>query len=94
MLTFLAFLCGLLLGGVVVGCLTTKPLDREVIEVGLKKILQTDVFVPIEWIYFQMELSAKDLPTLREVLVEYTTKKVVKSLQRDRVCLYRLNEDT
>lgn len=91
--------CIALVIGVFTGCLVTgffmsRPQEREVVEVDVRKNLPVDDWVTFEWIYFHTELSPKDLQTLRHVLELYTEEGVVEVKKEGKVLMYRLNTNT
>lgn len=95
---FFGCFVGFILGGLAVGLglllFFLTPQSKEVIGVSLKNNLPADEFVPVEWLHFQMELSPKDMPVLRQVLELYIQEGIIETLtERGKLPKYRLKID-
>lgn len=73
----MSFLVGAVFGAVWTLWASKQPTDRTVVEIGVKKQLNTDDFIPFEDLYFRLELTPKDILTLRHVLEMYEEEGVI-----------------
>jgi len=66
-----SFLVGTVFGAILTLWACKKPANKTVIEIGVKKQLNSVDFIPFEDLYYRLELSPKDILNLRHVLEIY-----------------------
>lgn len=82
---YVTFCTGAILGAIVMGliilAIISKPKDPEFIKNCLWATLPSDKAVTFEWLYLHLELSPKDTPVLRAVLIQYEEKDELTTIE-------------